>query len=92
MYVNLYDTLPNSFCNCDHRKYIYIYIYIYSTEDICQYFSVQVTNILKKNETERTEDEISTLHQLPDVVKAAEKNAKRQLKQKERVLEVSCCF
>ena len=69
-----------------------IYIYIYSTEDICQYFSVQVTNILKKNETERTEDEISTLHQLPDVVKAAEKNAKRQLKQKERVLEVSCYF
>lgn len=65
---------------------------IYSTEVICQYFSVQVTNILKKNETERTEDEISTLHQLPDVVKAAEKNAKRQLKQKERVLEVSCYF
>ena len=65
---------------------------IYSTEVICQYFSVQVTNILKKNETERTEDEISTLHQLPDVVKAAEKNAERQLKQKERVLEVSCYF
>ena len=63
---------------------------IYSTEVFCQHFLVQVTNILKKNETERTEDEISTLHQLPDVVKAAEKNAKRQLIQKERVLEVSC--
>ncbi|KAL8564015.1 hypothetical protein ACOMHN_024695 [Nucella lapillus] len=48
----------------------------------------KVSNILKKKETERTEEEIHTLHQLPDVVKTAEKNAKRNLQQKERILEI----
>ncbi|XP_076459567.1 uncharacterized protein LOC143292836 [Babylonia areolata] len=48
----------------------------------------QVSNILKKEEAERTEEEIYTLHQLPDIVKTAEKNAKRKLQQKERILEI----
>ncbi|KAK7111139.1 uncharacterized protein [Littorina saxatilis] len=48
----------------------------------------KVKNILKKCEAERTEEEVHTLGQLPEIVKTAEKNAKRQLQLKERVLEI----
>ncbi|KAK7507159.1 hypothetical protein BaRGS_00001094 [Batillaria attramentaria] len=48
----------------------------------------QVSNILKKKESDRSEAERHVLNQAPDVVRAAEKNAKRLLQQKERVLEI----
>ena len=49
----------------------------------------KVKGILKKHESERTDDEIVMLHQLKDVVKTAKKNEKQQKARKERILEVN---
>lgn len=47
-----------------------------------------ISNILKKNEHERTPEEISTLEKHPDLVEKAEKRATMRCKLKRRVMEI----